>query len=310
MGGRLSWFVLAAALAVVAPSVAAAQPMVPPPIPSSRLVLSDLTVMRLNPTGLETQARFGYQRKIYDADESLALRDNFWFAGTYLRFSPASVRTAAMAEVQPLSLLNLRFTAEYLHFYGNFTFLQSRPDAGADLSDDALKDNETGPFGNYSAGGVHVTFEPMLQAKVGPVAVRDRALFGWFDMDLRAGDRVWYEATLDTAVPGTGWVVANDLDVIYVTDFGLNVGTRFTSVLPQYTEAQNPTDEDNSHHRLGLLAAYTFFDEGYTAFNKPTAVLISSWYLKHRYRAGQEVSRAMPYVILGFAFQTDLMDVQ
>jgi hypothetical protein len=61
---------------------------------------------------------------------------------------------------------------------------------------------------------------------------------------------------------------------------------------------------------VGLLAAYTFFDEGYTAFNKPTVVLISSWYLKHRYRTGQDVSQAVPYVVLGFAFTSDLIDAR
>jgi hypothetical protein len=133
---------------------------------------------------------------------------------------------------------------------------------------------------------------------------------GYFDMDLRADDQVWYEATLDAPIPGTGWVVANDLDVLYMTDFGLNTGVRYSSVFPQYDTRQSPQDTDTSHHRVGLLAAYTFFDEGYTAFNKPTVVLISSWYLKHRYRTGQDVSQAVPYVVLGFAFTSDLIDAR
>jgi hypothetical protein len=105
-------------------------------------------------------------------------------------------------------------------------------------------------------------------------------------------------------------VIANDLDVLYVTDFGLNIGLRHTSVFPQYTKAQNPDDTDNSHQRLGLLAAYTWRDDGYTRFNKPTALLITSWYLSHRNRTGQDVSNAMPYVVLGFAFTSDLLDVK
>jgi hypothetical protein len=36
-------------------------------------------------------------------------------------------------------------------------------------------------------------------------------------------------------------------------------------------------------------------------------VLITSWYLKHRYRTGQDVSQAVPYVVLGFAFTSDLV---
>ena len=50
-----------------------------------------------------------------------------------------------------------------------------------------------------------------------------------------------------------------------------------------------------------------FFDEGYTSFNKPAVILNVAWYLQHRYRTGAEVSQAVPYVVLGFAFQSDLL---
>ncbi len=301
------------------PATASADVVVGPrPIPKNRVVLNDLTIFRYNPIGFETQIRFGWQHKLYDADDSPAKRDNFLFAGTYTRLNPASVRVAGMVEFQPLSLLNLRFTAEYLHYFGNFSFIQSRPSAYDSLSDADMKANKSGPEGNYSGGGFHASFEPLLQAKVGPIAVRSRAFLGWFDMNLQRGDRVWYEATLDTAIPAKGLMFANDLDVLYGFDLGrgkLNVGARYTAVAPLYTAeqvlpSQSVDGLNNAHHRLGLLAAYTFYDEGYTHFNKPSVILISSWYLSHRYRAGQEVSRALPYVIVGFAFQTDLLDVK
>jgi hypothetical protein len=278
----------------------------PAPLPVQRVHLSDLTLLRLNPSGLETQLRLGYQHRLY-ASESAALRDNFAYGGTYVRLNPAGARTAAVLELQPATVLNLRFTAEYLHYFGTVGFLQSGPNADLGFSDSALKDSKDTA---NSTDGVHFTFEPLLQAKVGPIAVRSRALVGYFDMELRADDRVWYEATLDAPVPGEGWVVANDLDVLYITDFGLTAGVRYSSVFPQYDTRQSPEDTDTSHHRVGLLAAYTFYDEGYTAFNKPTAVLISSWYVKHRYRTGQDVSQAVPYVVLGFAFTSDLIDAR
>ena len=59
---------------------------------------------------------------------------------------------------------------------------------------------------------------------------------------------------------------------------------------------------------VGLLAAYVFYDEGYTAFNKPAVFFNIAWYLQHRFRTGADVSRAMPYLALGFAFQSDLLD--
>lgn len=293
-------------------------PLLPPRIPTNRVVLNDLTLFRYNPLGLESQIRFGWQHKLYEAEDSPAKRDNFLFLGTFTRLNPASLRVAGMVEFQPLSILNLRFTAEYLHYYGNFQFMQSRQSATDDWSDSANKANKTGPMGNYATDGFHASFEPLLQFKVGPIALRSRAFLGWFDMNLQRGDRVWYEATLDTAVPGKGLVFANDLDVLYGMDIGrkrLNIGARYTAVSPLYSAeqvlpTQSVNDPKNSHHRVGLIAALTLFDDGYTAFNKPTIVLISSWYLSHPYRRGQDVSNAMPYVVLGFAFQSDLLDAK
>ncbi|MSQ85071.1 MAG: hypothetical protein EXR77_19720 [Myxococcales bacterium] len=176
--------------------------------------------------------------------------------------------------------------------------------------------NTAGALANYSSSGLHLTFEPLVQAKIGPIAVRNRAFFGWFDMTMQRGDRVWYEATLDVAVPAKGWVFANDFDISYQKPLGdaqLTAGVRLSSVMPHYDAASLlPTESGagiaNGHHRAGLLAAYTFFDRGYKAFNKPSILLITSWYLSHRYRTGADVSQAAPYVVLAFAFQSDLLD--
>ncbi|MBM4344458.1 MAG: hypothetical protein FJ100_13920 [Deltaproteobacteria bacterium] len=312
----VNWRVIGLALAtgalgVLPISVCAQATSAPRPIPNQRLVANNLTLFRWNPIGLENQLRLGFAQKLYDHDHK-ALRDNFAWFGTYVRLNPASARAAAMVEVQPASVINLRFSAEYLYFFGNFTFIQSRADPSGDWSDTTMKANKQGALGNYAGGGLHYTFEPLLQAKVGPIAVRNRTLFGWFDLDLQRGDRVFYEATVDTAVPARGLVIANDFDVIYqrpMDEALLSLGVRVSSVAPQYAAdlAATGAKVDNSHHRVGLLAAYTLYDDGYTRFNKPTVLLITSWYLQHRFRTGQDVSRAVPYFVLGFAWQSDLL---
>ena len=281
-------------------------------------MLNDLTLFRLNPMGLETQIRFGWQHKLYDAEDSPARRDNFLFGGTFIRLNPASARVAGLLEFQPFSVLNLRFLAEFLHYYGNYTFIQSRASAYDDLSETAMKNNATGPLGNYAASGFHAAFEPSLQFKFGPIVLRNKSLLGWFDMNLQRGDRVWYESTLDVALPGRGLVFANDLDLLYQKKLGnstLNIGPRYSVVAPLYTSEQvRPTESvsgvDNTLQRLGVLAAYTFYDDGYTKFNKPTVILISSWYLHQRYRTGQDVAQVIPYFLLGFAFQSDLFEAK
>jgi hypothetical protein len=96
---------------------------------------------------------------------------------------------------------------------------------------------------------------------------------------------------------------------------------RYTLVKPLYDETdfafgsspnlttfeQTDAYRGNGHHRIGPVAALTFYDDGYTSFNKPTLILAASWYLRHRYRTGQDVSGALPLLLLGFAFQSDLL---
>ena len=303
----------------IAPRFAAANETSLPTIPAQRLVLNSLSIFRYNPIGLETRARFGWQQKFFEGHHR-ATNDNFWFAGTYLRVSPAGARAAAMIELQPLAIFNLRFTAEKLAYFGNFTFLQSRSSANDDLSDAAMKANAKGPLGNYSGSGTHVSIEPRLQAAIGPIVVRSSAFFGHFNMALHRGDRVWYEATLDVPVPGKGWVFANDLDVLYRRPMGeamLTVGARYSMVRPLYNDRDVLPSEDadaasarNDHHRVGLVAAYTFYDRGVSRFNKPTILVLAHRYLDHRFRTGtgpNAVNGNIPYFVLGYAFETDLL---
>jgi hypothetical protein len=292
------------------PSQALAQSSSPAiDVPTRRVVFSSLLGLRGNPLGLEFQTKGGYQQQLY-RDESPLLRDNFFLVGVFPKLSPASIKIGPVVEIQPLSIFNLRLSAEYVGFFSTFGYVQSRPSPNLDYSEAALDGGEAAGQ-NYAASGAHFTIEPSVQMKVGPVAVRNRLMLEYWRMSLRDGDRVWYDGTLDTLVPGRGFTLANDLDVLFLGLPPLVVGARYSLVEPLYSARQLPGEEalsvDNGHHRVGLLAAYVFYDEGYTAFNKPALILNVAWYLQHRYRTGLEVSRAVPYAVLGFAFQSDLL---
>lgn len=293
------------------PAQALAQAAPPlPELPARRLVINSLLVTRLNPLGLELQTRGGYQARLY-RHEGLLFRDNFLFVGAYPKLNPAGIRVGPVVELQPLSIFNLRLSAEYVGFFGTQGFLQSRPSPNADYSDTSLDANKAAGQ-NHSASGARLAIEPFVQMKLGPVAVRNRFAAEYWRMDLGSMERVWYDATLDTLVPGKGFTLANDLDVLFLGLPPLVVGARYSLVEPLYTSRQLEAGEalavDNGHHRVGLLAAYVFYDEGYTAFNKPALILNVAWYLEHRFRTGADVSRAMPYILLGFAFQSDLLE--
>ena len=278
-------------------------------LPAHRLLLQSLTVLRGNPIGLEEQLKLGVQERLYESDNVLG-RDNFLFLGIAPRLNPGYVRIGPVLELQPFSMLNLRVTAEYVRFLSTVGFVQSYGSPLAESSDTVRADGEEAGL-SYATSASHFTFEPMLQAKVGPIAFRDRVSGELWVADLNGDDTVFYEASLDTLVPRTGWVLTNDADLLWIQGDGLVLGLRHTAVSPHYSTTdyqpgEDPKDNPNGHQRLGVLAAYTFWDEGTSRFNKPSLLAISSWYLDHRYRTGADVSRAVPYVVLGFAFTTDL----
>lgn len=305
-------------------------PLSPPPRlipaqpPKHRVVFNNLLALRLNPVGLEDQLRAGYQYRLSDRTD-LLFRDTFLFVGLAPRLNPAFVKVGPSIEVQPLSIFNLKVGAEYMGFFSTFGFLQSFGSPIDNYSDRVLKEGqEANPRRNYSASGAHVIIEPLLQLRLGPFALRERFSAEYWYFNLRDGDRVFYEVTLDTALSRSGWVLTNELDLLLLTRFGLTAGVRYSLVQPLYADRdfRDSTEDralaNNGHHRIGPILAYTFFDRGFTRFNKPTLLLVAGWYVKHRFRTGAEPStilpgvtlnsQGMPYLVLAFSFQSDVLN--
>lgn len=301
--------------------------------PRHRLVFSNVLVLRLNPVGMAAQVRLGYQLRLFDTTvrQGPLFRDTFLFLGISPRINPTSINLGPAIEIQPLSMFNLRVAFEFISFFSTLGLLQSFSSPVDEYDDRLLRDcastdrvvlqarcGGASEPRNYKASGLHLMIEPLLQAKFGPIAIRNKLSFEYWYLHARAGDRVFYDIILDTLAPRNGWVMANDLDVLFVSMFGLTAGLRYSVVQPLYRAADfRPGEEsvhDNGHQRLGPLIAFTFFDRGYTGFNKPTLLLIMGWYLDHRYRGGQAPagvlpgafvqSPGMPYLLLGFAFQS------
>lgn len=300
-----------------------------PPPSGWRFMLSDLSILRINPIGLETRARFGFQKRLYYSEKAVT-KQNFAFAGLYPKLNPASASVALGGELQPASVFNLRVFGEFQQFFGTFGFLQSYTSADANFSDQRAKDLIDDPVLKPQATKLyHLSIQPLLQAKAGPIAIRALFQLDYWALDIRDGDVTAYEPTFDTLLPDNGWTLQTDTDVLYTGKKGLAIGLRHTFVKPFY-KAKHFTDQaafdaydnQNNHHRIGLFGAYTLRDTGPSRFNKPTFVLILSWYLSHKYRTGTPdtldpghtaddyVSRAVPYVIAGFAFESDFMAVR
>ncbi|CAN5833675.1 hypothetical protein BH11MYX3_BH11MYX3_36610 [soil metagenome] len=313
------------------PTPDAAAPFDPdaPPPSGWRLMVSDLSMLRVNPIGLETRARFGLQKRLYYSEKAVT-RTNFMFVGMYPRLNPASASVSVGGELQPASVFNLRAFGEIQQYFGTFGYLQSFRSADANFSDHRMKDLRNDPVLEPQAAKLlHASIQPMLMAKVGPIAVRALFQLDYWKLDVRDGDTSAYEPTFDTLLPDRGWTFSTDTDVLYTGKKRLAIGLRHTFVKPLY-KARHFTDQaafdaydgENSHQRLGLFGAYTLRDTGPSHFNKPTVILIVSWYLSHKYRTGAPgtlpadhatddyVSRAVPYVLAGFAFESDFIGVR
>lgn len=302
---------LATTLALSA-STATARADEPPPTPEEQLFYQNLTVIRLNPLGLQNQFELDWRHRLYDPGDSLVMSQNFWALSATPILTPASMRLGVGAKLQPLAVLKLEVKWEYLSYFGNFDLLQSYPDPDADFSDSALQ--EGGDAGlNYATDGWQLTLDGEARAKVGPVIVRNRFKAAYIDVALRTGDTVFYEQYFDLLLPGQGWFYTNDLDLLFQVGPKLIVGARWAFMDVSYPDDAFPEGAARQTgsaptHRLGPLVAYTFFDEPGEAFNKPTILLLVNWYLDHRWRTGADVSQAFPYIVLGFAFSGDLID--
>nr|MDQ3300312.1 hypothetical protein [Myxococcota bacterium] len=294
--------------------------------PATRFMLSDLTVLRLNPLGLETRARIGIQKRLYASTKPIT-QNNFMFAGVYPKLNPVSAHLAVGGELQPASIFNLRATVEVQKYFGILGYLQSFPSATANYSDQRLKDLRDDPTREPQTATIyHASLQPLLQLKVGPIAVRALFQLDYWALRIRDGDTVAYEATFDTLLPDNGWTLSTDTDVLFIGRPGLAIGVRHTWVKPFYRDSHFASggdraayEGDNGHQRAGLFAAYTLRDRGPSTFNKPTVILIASWYLTHRWRTGEQTDiaadttdddftpRAFPYLLAGFAFESDFL---
>ena len=282
----------------------------PPPTPKQVLTYQNLTVVRLNPLGLQNQFDIDFRLRLYDPGDSVVMAGNYVGLSLSPILTPGLMRLGVAAKFQPLAILKLEARWDYVNFFGNFDLLQSYADPDADFSDSALKDGGEAKQ-NYATDGWQATIDGELRARVGALIVRTRAKLGYVEMALRGADTVFYDQYYDLLLPGSGWFITNDADVLVQVNEHLILGVRhsFADVFYRASDFEpdgTRTTDSAPTHRLGPLAAWTFFDEPGASWNRPTIVLILNWYLQHRFRTGDDVSQAMPYIVLGFAFGGDL----
>lgn len=270
----------------------------PPPL--NRLWYTNATFVRVNPLGLVDQAKVGWRRRLSTKD-SVLFKDTYFYTGISALVTPAYSRIGVHGEIQPLAVLRAFADISATGYYGTFDQVLTF-DPQDRYSDQAIRDR-----GDEAAGklGWTMTFGLTLQGKVGPIAVRTTPQVTSIDLGLGQPGLYFYDQYWDRLAPDGGWMLLNDLDVLYLRE-KLRAGARYT-----FTDTldgrRDGSDSAQANHRLGPLVAWQFADKKPGAkFNQPTLFVLAQWWLKHPYRAGNEQPQGLPLIAVGFAFNGDL----
>ena len=285
---------------------------------------------QLNPLGLENRFQVDYRWRVYDNTESVLKKGSYIGLGVEPLLNPAITRVSAVLTIQPLAVLQLRAAYGVMSFFGTFDFLQSY---NTPTAEHYTAEYESTTDQRYAQTGTQAQLSALLQGKVGPIAIRNNLQFYRTDINLRDNDGdgrkdpVFYYIRDDIMIRGHGWHLINDSDVLYLSKFGLTAGLRATVVkafykTEDYLTGEAIQDPNSPTFRLGPLLGFTFFDRPEKRFNKPTILVISQWWIKHRYRAAgsPELSTdgtvergsvrdslpGMPTLVIAFAFQGQL----
>ena len=305
------------AVALLFVSLAAARPLPRDPpaeqhvagqTPRHRLHYFSLTGVQYNPIGIQTDLLLNYRYRLWRPTSAL-FQDTYVGGGPLVRINPAYARAGVGIELQPLAVICVRAQYEFRGYFATAGMMQSFTGAGSEHHDD-LRARRADLEMNYGTTGHQLNIQAILRAKVGNWAVLNDFIMTYFHMNLQGTDTVFYDAFMDILAPGQGVVVANHAHLFYVTGEGLTVGLRHTVAHAFYSdEALGPGASTQGvvtpTHRLGPMLVYEFSGRG-PRFQKPTLAVILNWWLEHRYRAGQQVNRGIPYVAVGFFFSGDL----
>lgn len=279
-------------------------------LPRHRLLYMNLLAARLNPLGLEDRLAVEYRLRLWD-NPGVLFRDAFVGIGFTPSFSPAVTRIGGTLTVKPLAVLQLAASAYWVSWFGTFQYLQSYTSANAPFSDTDLDEGEEAGR-NYDTSGFEAEFQIQALAKVWQIVLRNDLKFYYDDMALNGPDTLFYNIRIDQLVPNEGWSLTNDTDLVWLSDFGLVAGIRTTITHAFFRDDKDflpgeDTDADSALSvRTGPLIAWVIADDLGAAWNKPTVLVIANWWLKHRYRTGEDVSQAFPYIVLGFRFEGEI----
>ncbi|MDQ3262281.1 MAG: hypothetical protein M3Y59_01275 [Myxococcota bacterium] len=264
----------------------------PAPPRDPRLLLNTFTVVRLNPLGADLQATVSYVTPIGDSDDRM-WRTRFWSLGAKATVNPAEASVQGIFEYEPLAMFQLKAVAEYRGYFGGFNELLSFPTLDPEYSDTAIR-AAAAAGQNYATTRYNLRVEPKLRAAFGPIGLQNTFSFIYGVNQVRPGDQVFYEASMDMLRPANGVTLVNSFNAVYLAG-PMTAGLVHEWAIPI---GLNPEDQI---HRVGSVFSWRFYEDTAAWVNKPTVFALVMFNVQHRGRAGP-----IPTVVVGFASETDL----
>jgi hypothetical protein len=170
--------------------------------------MTDLQI-RANPKGLESVNRIFHQHT-YVRDGSLLFDGVYLRSGLEIDVSPADLSIGPVFEWMPIRLLILGVSYRVSYFFNTFDNILSFESGTSDFGAEVLDEREEA----QSGFGEQIRFEAILQAKVGPIIIRNQARLFFNDFGRFDGPFV-YEATWDTLQEADDSVFVNLAVVAY-----------------------------------------------------------------------------------------------
>lgn len=277
-------------------------------MPRHRLVYENLLVFRYNSLGGEEIPAVTYRLRLFnktgpmweDAHLGVSFRPSVNLSQS--RLGPSIV-------FKPVGVFSVYGGYYYNFWYGEFGNLRSYPSLSADYF---VPDDFSGDDAAYATTGHEAEIGARLAGVLGPFVFSNNTAFYWTKMNLALGDVYYFQPRHDMLVENNGWFFTNDTDAGFISPVGLTAAVRLSIVHAFYSddkmddEGADAESRTSPTLRLGPLLSYVVFDEPLRRFNKPTLIVMGSWWLRNRYRAGESVHQAVPQVIIAFKFEGDI----
>ncbi|MEE9385684.1 MAG: hypothetical protein V3V08_19920 [Nannocystaceae bacterium] len=276
----------------------------------NRWVYENLSAARVAPAGLVDRVQLGYRRQLVPRASPL-WRESQASLKLDTTLTPAYVTLGPTIAVQPLTVVRVSASYQWVNYFGNFGNLQSYTTPLAGHSSAARTAAQKAGL-SYATTGHQINLASMLQGRYGPAIVRAELNMRWVALGLRPGDRVHFDQYVDTIIPDHGFTAVMDADGLWELEGGWLLGARYSLVAPlfqakHYNLGEVRPPRGVAIFRLGPAVLYRLFQRPGAAFDEPSLFAIAQWHLRHPYRTGEEVPAAIPTVMAGFMFKGDLV---